>query len=115
MAIQAWFLYPKDFRSAVMAVIKCGGDTDSTAAIVGGIVGATVGNAGIPAEWIDGLRDWPRSVAWMERLGAQLPTNLESNSKSCPISLPIWGVMPRNLFFLVIVLWHGFRRIFPPY
>jgi ADP-ribosylglycohydrolase len=31
-------------------VIECGGDTDSTGAIVGGIVGTSVGQAGILAE-----------------------------------------------------------------
>jgi len=36
-------------------VIECGGDTDSTAAIVGGIVGSAVGKAGIPTEWLDDL------------------------------------------------------------
>jgi ADP-ribosylglycohydrolase len=46
----------------VRSVIECGGDTDTVAAITGGICGAEVGEAGIPAEWINRIRDWPRSV-----------------------------------------------------
>lgn len=37
-AIHAWLSYPKDFRKAVTSIIECGGDADTTAAIVGGIV-----------------------------------------------------------------------------
>jgi hypothetical protein len=32
-----------------------------------------------------------------------------------PVRLPIWGVLPRNLLFLLLVLGHGFRRLLPPY
>ncbi|MCA9067653.1 MAG: ADP-ribosylglycohydrolase family protein, partial [Planctomycetaceae bacterium] len=69
VVLHAWFSYPGDFRSAVQSVIRCGGDTDSTAAIVGGIVGCTVSKAGIPQEWLDHLWEWPRSVTWLEHLG----------------------------------------------
>jgi hypothetical protein len=29
--------------------------------------------------------------------------------------LPVLGVVFRNLLFLLVVLFHGFRRLFPPY
>jgi signal recognition particle subunit SRP54 len=29
--------------------------------------------------------------------------------------LPVLGIMARNLFFLLVVLFHGFRRLAPPY
>jgi len=29
--------------------------------------------------------------------------------------LPMYGVLPRNVFFLLVVLYHGFRRLLPPY
>jgi len=32
-------------------------------AIVGGLAGATVGAAGLPSEWIDGIAEHPRSLA----------------------------------------------------
>ena len=115
VAIHAWFAHQRDFRSAVTSVVRCGGDTDSTGAIVGGIVGTAVGKEGIPTEWLDNLFEWPRSVAWMEKLGAQLDNSIHSPVKGDPIKLPVWGLFPRNFLFLLIVLCHGIRRLLPPY
>ena len=115
VSIHAWLSNQRDFRSAVTRVVECGGDTDSTGAIVGGIVGASVGKAGIPGEWMDGLRDWPRSAKWMKRLGAQVESALHSDAPVRPIRLPVYGLLLRNLFFLAVVLFHGFRRLLPPY
>ena len=115
VAIHAWFTHPRDFRSAITSIIQCGGDTDSTAAIVGGIIGSAVGKDGIPADWIDNLLEWPRSVSWMEQLAIQLDAAINSDANNRPIKLPAWGLLPRNLFFLLVVLYHGFRRLLPPY
>ncbi|MBX9582319.1 MAG: ADP-ribosylglycohydrolase family protein [Gemmataceae bacterium] len=41
-----------DYEAAVVNTIRAGGDIDTTAAIVGGIVGLAVGRAGIPADWL---------------------------------------------------------------
>jgi ADP-ribosyl-[dinitrogen reductase] hydrolase len=115
VAIHAWLAHPRDFHAAVTAVIRCGGDTDSTAAIVGGIVGAGVGREGIPQAWLDGLCEWPRTSAWMERLARELAMVEKSGTRRRPPRLPVWGVLLRNAFFLPIVLFHGFRRLLPPY
>ncbi len=71
-ARHAWFRHRRDLRSGVLGVIRCGGDTDTTGAIAGGILGAAVGRAGLPAEWLDRLIEWPRTVAWMEMLARRL-------------------------------------------
>ncbi len=115
IAIHAWLSNQGNFRSAVSNAIACGGDTDSTGAMVGGIVGASVGKEGIPMEWLNRLFEWPRSINWMERLGAQLDGSVQSGTVDRPIKLPIYGVLPRNLFFLLLVVCHGFRRLLPPY
>lgn len=115
IAIHAWLSNQGDFRTAVTSAIACGGDTDSTGAMVGGIVGASVGKEGIPMEWLNRLCEWPRSIAWMERLGAQLDGSVQSGTAGRPITLPIYGVLPRNLFFLLLVVYHGLRRLLPPY
>lgn len=115
VVLHAWLRHPHDFRSAVTEVIRCGGDTDSTAAIVGGIVGSAVGKEGIPQEWLTGLRDWPRSAAWIEELAAQLAEARRHRTPNRPPRLPAWGVLPRNLVFAAAVLTHGFRRLLPPY
>lgn len=44
-----------DYRGAVATAVAAGGDTDTTAAIVGGIVAARVSLAGIPPEWRDAV------------------------------------------------------------
>ena len=113
VALHAWLRHPDDYRAAVLAVIRCGGDTDTTAAIVGGIVGA--GGAGIPSEWLEGLREWPRSVAWMERLGRRLAGVVERGRPLSALPLPAVPLALRNLLFLIVVLLHGFRRLLPPF
>ena len=47
----------KDFYDTCMtSVLSKGGDTDTNAAIVGGLIGALVGlRKGIPADWVKGL------------------------------------------------------------
>ncbi len=48
VVIHAWLTNPRDYRAAVTSVIECGGDADTTAPIVGGIVGTATIEAGIP-------------------------------------------------------------------
>lgn len=115
VVIHAWLLNQCDFRSAVTSVVECGGDTDTTAAIVGGIVGTAVGKSGIPAEWLNSLCEWPRTVGWMERLGQQLHRCSSEGEQDIPVRLNVPTVLLRNLFFLVVVFGHGFRRLLPPY
>lgn len=118
LAVYCWLRHPGNFRLAVEEVIDLGGDTDSTAAIVGGLAGATTGANGIPQEWLDGLLEWPRSVAWMRALALRLANQFvgqESTGAPGPMPLLWPGLIPRNLMFLLIVLVHGLRRLLPPY
>ena len=98
-----------------MEVVACGGDTDTTGAIVGGIVGTGVGTEGIPREWLAGLWEWPRSVAWMRRLAQQCGQARDGDNATRPPEVPFLGVLLRNLAFLGVVLAHVFRRALPPY
>ncbi|MFC1856612.1 ADP-ribosylglycohydrolase family protein [Thermodesulfobacteriota bacterium] len=111
VVIQAWLRNSDDFESAILEVIACGGDTDTTAAILGGIVGSKTGTAGIPQPWLENLWEWPRSVSWLEALGQQLAQRKQVKA----MGLPIMGVIARNIFFTLVVLLHGFRRLLPPY
>lgn len=115
VVIHAWLRHQRDFRGAMIEIIRCGGDTDTTAAILGGIVGARVGKDGIPTEWRDGICDWPRSVKWIERLGAALDESISSGKPHPAPRLSIAGILLRNIFFMIVVLLHGFRRLAPPY
>jgi ADP-ribosylglycohydrolase len=110
VALFAWLRHRGDFESAVRSVIQCGGDTDTVAAITGAICGAETGEAGIPRAWIDGIFEWPRSVNYIRRVADAL---VSGNSHAPRYFWP--AVLLRNLFFLVIVILHGFRRMLPPY
>ncbi|MEH6627287.1 MAG: ADP-ribosylglycohydrolase family protein [Motiliproteus sp.] len=113
--IQVWLRYPGDFEKALQEIISAGGDTDTTAAILGGIMGAGVGKNAIPKSWLAGIVDWPRGVVWIERLGIQL-ARAKSTGKRQSVPSYLWPLLPlRNLFLLLLVLLHGFRRLLPPY
>ncbi len=115
VAIHCWLSFPDDFRRAVTSAIECGGDADTTAAIVGGIVGAAVGRDAIPAAWLNSIWEWPRSVPWMESLGKELAEAWSSSRFAPAPSVNSMAVVLRNLLFLAVVLFHGFRRLGPPY
>lgn len=111
VCLHAWLGHQHDFREAILKVLRCGGDADSTAAIVGGIVGAQAGKDGIPSDWLDKIIEWPRSVSWMKQAA-------QTASSGRLIKTPLWFypvTFVRNLLLLVIVLSHGFRRLLPPY
>ncbi|MBU0625670.1 ADP-ribosylglycohydrolase family protein [Patescibacteria group bacterium] len=52
-AIATYLRHPTDYRTAVLEAVNAGGDTDTNAALVGAMVGANVGEAGIPRAWIN--------------------------------------------------------------
>ena len=115
VALHACLSHPRDFRAAVTAVIACGGDADTTAAIVGGIVGTAVGRRGLPEDWLESLVEWPASVRWMEDLARQAQEVATTARAQKPPRLPVVPLMARNVFFLACVLGHGLRRLAPPY
>jgi ADP-ribosylglycohydrolase/protein-tyrosine phosphatase len=55
----AWtaFAAAEDYSDAVRRAVALGHDTDTTAAVAGGLAGAWFGLDSIPAEWLAGLRD----------------------------------------------------------
>jgi ADP-ribosyl-[dinitrogen reductase] hydrolase len=116
-ALFCWLASPGDIRRCVEEVIRLGGDADSTGAIVGALAGATAGAGAIPESWLSGIVEWPRSIAWMRRLADRLADRLLEDQPSSGGPLPLfWPALPvRNLFFLVVALTHGFRRLLPPY
>ena len=56
-----------NFRDAVLASGNVGGDTDSVAAVAGGISGSYYGYKAIPREWIEALPDLEKLDAFVER------------------------------------------------
>lgn len=115
IALHAWLRYPADFRAGVLAVVRCGGDTDSTGAIAGALIGSGVGRAGLPDDWLARLWEPARSVAWMERLAERLAESMRTGKPQVLLSLSPVTLLGRNGVFLGILLAHGVRRLFPPY
>lgn len=59
-----------DYREAVRWAVSLGHDTDTTACIVGGIIGLREGIGGIPREWVAALRGGELYEPLLERLVA---------------------------------------------
>lgn len=102
VAVYAFIRHGADFRETLTSVLNCGGDTDTVGAIVGALVGANVGAAGIPSEWLNGIVDWPRSVAVLNALARELSAPI---GKGKPVRYFWPGILPRNLVFWRLS-WH---------
>ncbi len=100
--IVAFFLYADDYKTGLEQMILAGGDTDTTAAILGGLIGARVGVKGLPQPWLNRHCDWPWTL-----------TRLQSHTRP---PLAYWPLLfLRNIVFFAIVLGHLFRRLLPPW
>ena len=111
----AWFRHFGNFEKTLTSVLECGGDTDTTGAIVGALAGAVVGDEGIPRRWIDGIADWPQGRKHLLAVAERLAEVGTGEQLVEPVR-HFWPAVPlRNLFFLFVVLFHGLRRLAPPY
>jgi ADP-ribosyl-[dinitrogen reductase] hydrolase len=115
-ALYGTLRHPTDFRRAVEEVICLGGDADTIGAIAGGLTGARLGADAIPQEWLAGIVEYPRTVAWMRRLGERVAIQALQMDDPIGAETLFWpGLLLRNPLFIVFVLLHGFRRLLPPY
>jgi ADP-ribosylglycohydrolase len=115
VALYAWLRHPGDFRGALTSALDCGGDTDTVGAIVGALAGCEAGPDALPAEWLGGIREWPRGLRTLQGLARRLAETLPSGRPGPPVRYLRAGVPVRNLFLLGIVLAHGLRRLLPPW
>lgn len=100
------------YEEAVTDVVRLGGDTDSTSAILGGLLGLRVGERGIPDTWRKRICDPSVTSKTLSRLSeANENRGRRFRARPCLNLLRL----PRNLVFFVIVLGHAVRRAFPPY
>lgn len=112
--VQTWCQYRENPLAGLNHLIQQGGDTDTTCAIFGGIVGVRFGQQmyhSMAGTWCE----TKITATWLERLSHQAYDVYQHNISQKPLSLfGIW-TYPRNMIFLMIVLLHGFRRLLPPY
>ncbi|WP_309399664.1 ADP-ribosylglycohydrolase family protein [Cerasicoccus maritimus] len=102
-----WRDKPQAFAMMLNDILNLGGDTDSVGAIAGAMMGAEVGTEGIPDSWKDEIADWPYSKSYLDESAALL-----ASGQLVRITWPPLHLI-RNLFFLLIVLTHGFLRFAP--
>jgi ADP-ribosylglycohydrolase len=115
VALYAWLRHNNNFADGLAAALNCGGDADTVGAIAGALLGAELGEAGIPRDWVQGICEWPHSVGLIRNVTNRLATQ-QATGKPLGAVRYCWpGLLPRNLLFLLAVLVHGFRRLAPPY
>jgi hypothetical protein len=82
-------------------------------AIVGALAGAHVGKVRIPEDWVEPIAEWPRTIGLLKEVGERLAAQKEARHVLGEVGY-FWPVLPlRNVFFLIVVLVHGFRRMVP--
>ena len=105
---------PQDIFASLQDAVRCGGDTDTLAAIAGGIIGAWVGKRkdvmGVLEPHLQGLWLYPRGFAYLEALSRALA----STDKDMPV-VPTWQTGARGMAFNTLVMAHVLRRMLPPY
>ncbi len=109
IAIYAGVLDGWDFRKVIHSIVSLGGDTDTVAAIAGAMCGAAHGTENIPSLWIKNIKEWPCSTSDLTQLAEAVTTKskLRVRARWSPF------LIIRNIFFLIIVLLHGFSRLIP--
>ena len=89
-----------DFQIAIEKTIKLGGDTDTVAAMVGGIIAAGTEPINAPTEW-NRIAGWPQPK--------------DEASILAGARTPYVRLLLANAIALPFILGHGFRRLLPPY
>lgn len=107
LALYAWLRHRRDPEACFRAIMACGGDTDTMGAIAGALLGCDDGPSVFPAPLLR-IHAWPMSLGMMRRCAESL-----TRGDARPV-LWCWPLQPlRNLYFLAVVLAHGFRRLLP--
>jgi hypothetical protein len=96
---------------ALSKVVAAGGDTDTTAAIVGAWLGALHGEAGLPTQLLEDIHDGPFGPSHLRTLAAAL-----ARAQREVVATPrysVVGALVRNVLLYPVILAHGFRRLVP--
>ncbi len=109
-AVFIWFNNWGNYALAIEEAIRCGGDTDTVAAIAGALTGIQVGEEKIPKEWIKRIRAYPYSIAYLRYMAGSNRTRFRlwlSHLRLIAILLLVtvllWNVVKRC--FIALILW----------
>jgi ADP-ribosyl-[dinitrogen reductase] hydrolase len=81
------FLTTDSFEEALTEVVNLGGDTDTSAAILGALAGAHYGVDAIPERWLEGLQNsdgidaWAIALAHRSRRGIHIPDLISTEQR----------------------------------
>jgi ADP-ribosyl-[dinitrogen reductase] hydrolase len=115
VSVYSWMKHFGNFEQTLIAVLNCGGDTDTVASIAGALAGIHSGDKAICKDWVDRIRDYPYNIRSLKNLAACLAVR-QQGIDSEPVKTPFFPfVLARNILFLAVVLLHGLRRLAPPY
>ncbi len=113
--IHCWLRNQDDFKSGMHQIMGCGGDTDTTAAILGSIIGAKVHRTGIPEDWSSKVILWPYSMKFIDNICNAVYESLVCR-KPIKVKQPnVLLVLVRNILCYPIIIYHVLRRMIPPY
>lgn len=87
--------HAQTFEEAVCAAANLGGDTDTNAAITGGLAGAWFGFSAIPARWVDALAPGLRQDLDILAAAAESHRNQVTGGKAMPYGRPMKGASRR--------------------
>ena len=62
----------ESIEGAITFAVRCGGDTDTIAAMAGAIAAARTGASNIPTRWLDALEQGPKGRSHVEGLADRL-------------------------------------------
>ena len=102
IVLHSWLRNRDELKQAIVDVVRCGGDTDTTGAIVGSIVGAKAKEP--PSEWLEGIVDFPRDLAFIEKVSVTLNDVFKEKKAQKAPRLSAFAIVLRNILFLAIVL-----------
>jgi ADP-ribosylglycohydrolase len=111
VALCAWLASPNNYPQALIPALDCGGDTDTTGAIVGALAGASAKPSSIPDQWRNRIWEWPRSVEQLSRVASRLARQKDIGRAQGAVCYFWPALVLRNLVFLALVLVHGFGRL----
>lgn len=87
--------HAQTFEEAVCAAANLGGDTDTNAAITGGLAGAWFGFSAIPARWVDALAPGAAARSGHSGRSSREPPQQVTGGKAMPYGRPMKGASRR--------------------
>lgn len=108
IVLHSWLRNRENLRGAIIDVVLCGGDTDTTGAIVGSIVGAKAKE--IPSEWVEGIVDFPRDLKFIKEVSLRLSEVFETKKVQQAPRLSPFAIVVRNVLFICIIIVVAFTR-----